>query len=54
MDTGSERPAAVKGAPLSAAAERTLDGEDRSETMGKEGKANRISHYLPTTNPEYP
>ena len=33
----SERPGAVKGAPASAA-ERTLDGEDRSETIHKEGK----------------
>jgi hypothetical protein len=28
---------AVKGAPIGAA-KRTLDGEDRSERMGKEGK----------------
>ena len=33
----SERPGAVKGAPLGAA-ERTLDGEDRSERIHKEGK----------------
>jgi hypothetical protein len=33
-----ERPAAVKGAPLSGAAKRTLDGEDRSERMGPEGE----------------
>jgi hypothetical protein len=33
----SERPGAVKGAPLGAA-KRTLDGEDRSETIAEEGK----------------
>jgi hypothetical protein len=33
----SERPGAVKGAPLGAA-KRTLEGEDRSETIGEEGK----------------
>ena len=34
----SERPGAVKGAPQFGAAQRTLDGEDRSETVsaGKE------------------
>jgi len=35
----SERPAAVKGAPLLGAAKRTLDGEDRSATISQEGKA---------------
>src|ERR1700688_3746471 len=34
-----ERPGAVKGAPLLNAAKRTLDGEDRSATIQKEGKA---------------
>ena len=34
----SERPGAVKGAPLLGAAQRTLDGEDRSETVYEEGK----------------
>jgi hypothetical protein len=33
----SERPGAVKGVP-SGAAQRTLDGEDRSETVGEQGK----------------
>src|SRR5579864_2646521 len=33
----SERPGAVQGAPLGAA-QRTLDGEDRSARMGREGK----------------
>src|SRR5262249_41407591 len=33
-----ERPGAVKGAPAFGAAERTLDGEDRSETISKKGK----------------
>ena len=33
----SERPGAVKGAPIGAA-QRTLDGEDRSERMAEEGK----------------
>jgi hypothetical protein len=33
----SERPGAVKGAPTGAA-KRTLDGEDRSATIGQEGK----------------
>jgi hypothetical protein len=37
----SERPGAVKGAPLLGAAKRTLDGEDRSETIAEEGKAGR-------------
>lgn len=36
---GSERPGAVKGAPLLGAAKRTLDGEDRSATISQEGKA---------------
>ena len=35
----SERPGAVKGAPLLGAAKRTLDGEDRSEIIKSEGKA---------------
>src|SRR5450631_4277639 len=35
----SERPGAVKGAPLLGAAKRTLDGEDRSGSIQKEGKA---------------
>ena len=34
----SERPGAVKGAPLLGAAKRTLDGEDRSATISQEGK----------------
>ena len=33
----SERPGAVKGAPVGAAL-RTLDGEDRSERIEEEGK----------------
>ena len=37
----SERPGAVKGAPLLCAAQRTLDGEDRSELIAEEGKAGR-------------
>ena len=37
----SERPGAVKGAPLLCAAQRTLDGEDRSEMIAEEGKAGR-------------
>jgi len=36
-----ERPGAVKGAPLLGAAQRTLDGEDRSEMIDQEGKAER-------------
>ncbi len=32
----SERPGAVKGAPLLRAPERTLEGEDRSGSMGQE------------------
>jgi hypothetical protein len=35
----SERPGAVKGAPVLGAAKRTLDGEDRSERIRKQGKA---------------
>jgi hypothetical protein len=38
LEQGSERPAAVKGAPLSGAAPRTLDGEGRSERMAGGGK----------------
>ena len=34
-----ERPAGVKGAPGFGAAPRTLDGEDRFQTIGQEGKA---------------
>jgi len=37
----SERPGAVKSAPLLGAAKQTLDGEDRSGTMGAERKARR-------------
>jgi hypothetical protein len=37
----SERPGAVKGAPLLGAAQRTLDGEDRSAMIAEEGKAGR-------------
>ena len=37
----SERPGAVKGAPLLGAAQRTLDGEDRSGMIAEEGKAGR-------------
>jgi hypothetical protein len=33
-----ERPGTVKGAPAFGAAKRTLDGEDRSETIVLEGK----------------
>jgi hypothetical protein len=33
----SEPPGAVKGAPIGAA-QRTLDGEDRSATIGQAGK----------------
>jgi hypothetical protein len=41
---GSERPGAVKGVPVLGAAQRTLDGEDRSETIVAEGKATRFTH----------
>ena len=34
-------PEPVKGAPLLGAAKRTLDGEDRSEMIAEEGKAER-------------
>jgi len=34
-------PEPSKGAPLLGAAKRTLDGEDRSEMIGEEGKAGR-------------
>lgn len=34
-----ERPGAIEGAPLLGAAERTIDGEDRSEMIAGEGKA---------------
>jgi hypothetical protein len=37
----SERPGAVKGAPLLGAAKRTLDGEDRSARLERERKAQR-------------
>ena len=37
----SERPGAVKGAPLLGASKRTLDGEDRSEMIAEQGKAGR-------------
>ena len=49
--TGSERPGAVKGAPLFGAAERTLAGEDRGEiiTEGRKGACFRLlrTHYRP-------
>jgi hypothetical protein len=35
----AERPGGVKGAPLFGAAQRTLDGEDRSEMIEEVGKA---------------
>src|SRR6516225_10650067 len=54
--TGSERPGAVQGAPLFGAAERTLDGEDRSEiiTEGRKGACFRLlrTHYRPII-PQY-
>ena len=37
----SERTGAVKGSALLARPQRTLDGEDRSETISEEGKAGR-------------
>src|SRR5713101_6381870 len=40
-DVVSERPGAVKGAPLLGAAKRTLDGEDRSAKLEGERKARR-------------
>jgi hypothetical protein len=40
-DVVSERPGAVKGAPLLGAAKRTLDGEDRSGRLEGERKARR-------------
>src|SRR5713101_5518429 len=40
-DVVSERPGAVKGAPLLGAAKRTLDGEDRSARLEGERKARR-------------
>ena len=55
-DRLSERPGAVKAAL--GAAKRSLDGEDRSGTIPREGMARgkfgfRLS-LLPTTNPEFP
>jgi hypothetical protein len=39
-----ERPGAVKGAPLLGAAKRTLDGEDRSKTIGeRERRGERLA-----------
>jgi hypothetical protein len=43
-EQGSEQPGAVKGAPVLGTAQRTLDGEDRSETIVAEGKATRFTH----------
>ena len=40
QESASERPGAVQGAPIGAA-ERTLDGEDRSEMIQEEGKERR-------------
>jgi len=40
----SERPGAVQGAPDWGAAERTLDGEDRSERIVVEGRTTRFTH----------
>src|SRR6516225_9341999 len=55
--TGSERPGAVQGAPLFGAAERTLDGEDRSEiiTEGRKGACFRLlrTHYRPIIPPSF-
>jgi hypothetical protein len=44
---GSQRPGAVKGAPFFGAAKRTLDGEDRCETITEGRKA-------PSSNSAYP
>jgi hypothetical protein len=44
---GSQRPGAVKGAPFFGAAKRTLDGEDRCETI-TEGRSSfpiLLTHY---------
>ena len=40
----SERPGAVQGAPDWGAAERTLDGEGRSERMVAEGRTTQFTH----------
>jgi len=39
----AERPGAVKGTPGWGGAKRTLDSEDRSEMIGREGKASESS-----------
>jgi hypothetical protein len=41
----SERPGAVKGAPIGAA-KQALDGEDRSETIADEGKGHVLGQLL--------
>src|SRR5580693_5471113 len=51
---GSQRPGAVKGAPFFGAAKRTLDGEDRCETITGGRKALSSQFCLPTTEPEFP
>ncbi|PYX80751.1 MAG: hypothetical protein DMG70_22295 [Acidobacteria bacterium] len=43
--TSAERPAAVKGAPLFGAAKRTLDGEDRSARILREGMATDVPGF---------
>jgi len=47
----SERPGAVKGAPQFGAAQRTLDGEDRSERIpaGRNGPLTAASEEIFTT-----
>src|SRR6516162_708747 len=51
--TGSERPAAVKGAPVFRRGAAYLDGEDRSETLttGRKGGSSLLS---PTIKSEFP
>jgi hypothetical protein len=43
-EQSSERPGAVQGALDWGAAERTLDGEDRSERMVAEGRTTQFTH----------
>jgi len=45
VENASERPGAVKGAPIGAA-ERTVDGEERSERIEEEGKERRTSNSI--------
>ena len=54
VERGSQRPAAVKGAPLFRRGAAYLDGEDRCERIATGRKGASLRFYRPTIKPEFP